>query len=230
MLLLNGVLAASLWALSPAQPLGATLKTADGWTIAALYRSPQKDKPVAVLIHGVAAGKREWDKLCGELWKRGFGTLAIDLRGHGDSTEGPKGKQDFKSFDETGEWPKAEADILAAVRFLRKKGIPASRVGLIGGSIGANLASHAAAKEESVRWLALLSPGNNYRGVSVADLSGRRVVVAASPDDDYAMQTAMRLALAPGGPVFIQAKSGHGAQLLNDGEFLGKLLDWLAKN
>lgn len=223
------ILAASLCA-AQTQPVPVHFKTVDGWTIAAVYQAPKKGKPVAVLVHGVAAGKGEWNKLSGELWKLGLGTLAIDLRGHGDSTEGPQGKQDFKNFDATGEWPKAKEDILAALSYLKKKGIPASRAGLIGGSIGANLISQAASDTKDLRWLVLLSPGQDYRGVGIADLSGRKALVAASPGDAYAQQTAVSLTMAPGGPVFLQAKAGHGAQLIDDPEFVAKLLAWLAKN
>jgi hypothetical protein len=78
--------------------------------------------------------------------------------------------------------------------------------------------------------MVLLSPGGDYRGVGVADLTGRKAAVCASPQDAYAFQTAMMLALQSRGPVFLQAKAGHGAQLLDDPEFLAKLLDWISKN
>jgi len=227
--ILFSILAASAWA-APTQPASVHFKTTDGWTISALYQAPRKGKPVAVLVHGVAAGNGEWNKLTAQLWTLGFGTLAIDLRGHGDSTDGPKGKRDFRDFDATAEWPKAKEDILAALRYLKKNGFPASRVGLIGGSIGANLASQAFSDDKDLRWLVLLSPGQDYRGVGIADLTGRKAVVAASPGDAYAQQTAVSLTMAPGGPVFLQAKAGHGAQLIDDPEFVAKLLAWLAKN
>src|SRR5207253_20840 len=107
-----------------------------------------------------------WQKLCEALWQMGYGTLAIDLRGHGQSVMKGKTKTTFESFDRTGEWPRAEEDIRAAVKEVRRHG--EKSIGLIGGSIGANLVSQAAAKEK-VRWVVLLSPGEDYRGVSLAD-------------------------------------------------------------
>lgn len=227
--LLLATLTSTVLALAPAPPLSVSFRTKDGWTISALYHKPGKGKPVAVLVHGVAAGKLEWNKLCAELWKLGFGTLALDLRGHGDSTAGPKGKRDFKDFDATAEWPDAVEDVAAALGYLKGRGVKS--IGLIGGSIGANLVSQARAADPSVRWLVLLSPGEDYRGVGVGDLSGRKAVVAASPGDGYAMQKAMALGTAAGGPVFLQGQGArHGAQLIDDPEFLAKLLDWLKKN
>ncbi len=227
--LLASLFLASAFALSPAQPWGMNFKTKDGWEIAALYHSSLKSKPMVILVHGVAAGKGEWQKLCAALWKMGYGTLAIDLRGHGESVMKGKTKSTFQDFDRTGEWPRAEEDIHAAIRFLEGRGVAPSRIGLVGGSIGANLVSQAAAKEK-IRWVILLSPGENYRGVGIADLSGRKAVVAASPGDAYAHQTSVSLAMQPNGPVFLEAKQGHGAQLIDDPEFLAKLLDWIKKN
>ncbi|MBI3553834.1 MAG: alpha/beta fold hydrolase [Elusimicrobia bacterium] len=222
------ILAVCAWAGPPAGEI-VRFKTADGWTIAALYHPPRKGKPVAVLVHGVAAGKDEWHKLSEALRGLGYGTLAIDLRGHGQSVKDGQ-RLTYPDFDRVGEWPRCVEDISAAIGFLKTKGIPANRVGLIGGSIGANLVSKAAAQEKRVRWAILLSPGRNYRGVGVDDLPGRKAVAAASPGDAYAHQTAVDLALRPGGPVFLEAKKGHGAQMIDDPEFLAKLLEWFRKN
>ncbi|MEK7858952.1 MAG: alpha/beta fold hydrolase [Elusimicrobiota bacterium] len=195
-------------------------KTPDGWTLAASYRKPAKGKPVAVLIHGVAAGKGEWDAFAAELWTRGYGTLAIDLRGHGDSIQGPSGTSDFHSFDRTGDWPRAQADLEAALAYLQTRGLKRRRVGLIGASIGANLASKVEAP-----WLILLSPGRDYRGVTLADPRGRKALVCASKTDAYAYETTR----ASSGKT-LYAENGHGVQMFSDGEFLKGLLAWLEAN
>ena len=79
------------------------LKTNDGWTLAALYHTPEEGKPAAILIHGVGSSKAEWEGFSAELWKLGYGTLAIDLRGHGESRKGPRGDEDYTGFDASGE-------------------------------------------------------------------------------------------------------------------------------
>lgn len=197
-----------------------SLETSDGWTLAALYRAPAKGKPVAVLVHGVAASKEEWTGLSEKLWALGYGTLALDLRGHGGSTKGPRGTETFRELDARSEWPTAAGDLLAAVKRLRARGVSASRVVFVGGSIGANLASQAAGPA-GVKKLVLLSPGLDYRGVGLADVSGEKVCVAASPQDAYAFQTAMTLASSA---TFLQAPRGHGAQMLEDQDFTQRLL------
>jgi alpha-beta hydrolase superfamily lysophospholipase len=210
-----------------AQPQAVRFKTRDGWTICAGYQAPKKGRPVAVLVHGVAAGKSEWLPLVAELGKRGIGSLALDLRGHGESLAGPAGKTDFTGFDAAAEWPKARKDIEAAADFLKKKGLPAGRIGYIGASIGANLVSWA---KPSPRWLALLSPGGNYRGVLLSrPPAGVAVLVAASPPDAYAFQTAAAYAQQFPSASFLTAGQGHGAQMLSDPAFLKGLADWIER-
>jgi alpha-beta hydrolase superfamily lysophospholipase len=202
-------------------------KTADGWTIAGRFHAPRGTSQAAVLVHGVAAGKGEWDALTRELWKRGLGTLAIDLRGHGESTSGPAGKADYSGFDASGEWPRARADVAGALAYLERRGLPASRVGLIGASVGANLVSQAAVARPGIPWIVLLSPGLDYRGVALAALSGRKVLVAAAASDPYAYQTTLSVSAVKGGPARLEAREGHGAQMCGDPAFEAKLVDWI---
>ena len=200
-------------------------KTPDGWTICASYQAPKKGRPVAILVHGVAAGKGEWLPLVAELSRRGIGSLALDLRGHGESLAGPAGKTDFMGFDASQEWPKAVQDIEAAAAYLQSRGIAAARLGYIGASIGANLVSWAKPRPH---WLALLSPGVDYRGVRLSrPPSGLPVLVAASPPDAYAFQTAAAYAQQFPSARFLTAGQGHGAQMFSDPEFLKALLAWI---
>ena len=131
-------LCASLLASAPAlaaQGRIVSFQTEDGWTIGGRYLPPRKSRPVVIFIHGAAAGKGEWEAFQDTLSRRGIGSLAIDLRGHGDSQSGPKGRTDFSGFDESGEWTRAGKDIEAAVAYLSKRGIPARRIGYVGASI-----------------------------------------------------------------------------------------------
>lgn len=205
------LLLASLAAASSAETV--RFKTSDGWTLAAKYAAPPKGGPVAILVHGVGASKEEWQPLEAELAKRGLGTLALDLRGHGESQKGEV------------EWRKAVEDLVAASRFLEKKGVPAKRQGFAGGSIGANLATQAAPLV-GAKWVVLLSPGVEYRGVSCAPPK-LPTLAAASPADAYALRTAR--ALEGAGATFVQTNGGHGAQMLIQPDFMAKLGDWIEK-
>lgn len=44
------------------------------------------DGPVAVLVHGITESRRTWDPLMAPLLDAGYRVVAVDLRGHGDSS------------------------------------------------------------------------------------------------------------------------------------------------
>jgi alpha-beta hydrolase superfamily lysophospholipase len=202
-----------------------SIKTNDGWTLAADWRAPKKGGVVVILAHGVASSKGEWPKLSEKLQAAGVGTLALDLRGHHDSLKGPKGAGDWKTFDARGEWPKAVEDLFAAARWLKDRGVPTKRIAFGGASIGANLASQAAARTNDAPFVVLLSPGPDYRGVPLTVRPGLKMFAAASAGDGFAFQT-----LAPlkaNGATTLEAPSGHGTQMFEDATTLNAVTDWI---
>ncbi|MFI6080165.1 alpha/beta fold hydrolase [Streptomyces sp. NPDC051217] len=50
---------------------------------------------VALLIHGIMADHRTWRRVGPELAARGLRVIAVDLRGHGASGQGPYAPEDF---------------------------------------------------------------------------------------------------------------------------------------
>lgn len=50
---------------------------------------------VALLIHGIMADHRTWRRVGPELASRGLRVIAVDLRGHGASGQGPYGREEF---------------------------------------------------------------------------------------------------------------------------------------
>lgn len=203
----------------------ARFKSADGIPLTADYVAPRKGLPAFILLHGVAAGRGEWEPLVAKLTEKGHGSLSLDFRGHGDSG-GPR----FDTFTTTKSWLKLERDIGAAIGFLNSKGVARSRIGLVGASIGANLAARAAAIEKGLACVALLSPGLEYRGVGVDEpvlALERPMFAAAAPTDRYALETVEYLKHLQPGATFVRAASGHGAQMLADAEFTTRLLAWM---
>jgi pimeloyl-ACP methyl ester carboxylesterase len=91
-----------------------------------------------VLAHGGRFNKESWEKQARVLEKAGFGVLAIDFRGYGQS-RGP-GQADPLSAP-------LHLDVLAAVRYLRKAG--ATTVSVVGGSMGGWAAADATIEAEA---------------------------------------------------------------------------------
>ena len=202
-----------------------SFQTSDRWMIAATYRAARPGRATVVLIHGVAASRLEWETFAKRLAEKGVGTLAVDLRGHGGSTMGPAGATDFAGFDTTNSWPGAVEDLRAAAFWLKGKGIPESKIAFGGASIGANLASLAAAESPKTPFLLLLSPSDDYRGVRLMGRRNLKTLAAASLTDQRALATAKYLETA-GIAKVVTAARGHGVQMFEDPAILTKIVDW----
>ena len=133
------------------------------------------------------------------------------------------------------------ADVKAARAFLasRREAVP-GRVGLAGASIGANLAILTAASDATVRSLALLSPGIDYRGLrpeaAIKQYGGRPAMIIASQEDHYATNSARQLTVAGAGPgigirdLRILNGVGHGAAMLaRQPDLVSSLVDWFRR-
>lgn len=193
-----------------------------GRTLAASWRPPRRGMPVLVLAHGVGAGKGEWEKLARRLGSRGWGSLAMDLRGHGGSASV---EDEWRGFDRSGEWGRLPADLLAAAAWVEAQKVEPARIAFGGASIGANLAALADAQRPG-RCLLLLSPGADYRGVPLRTRRGARTLAVASRGDAFAF--AAMTGLGQSGASILEAPAGHGAPMLDDEATMGRVLDWLA--
>lgn len=86
------------------------------------------DKPVFVLVHGLASNARMWDGVGQELQRRDWPSIAVDLRGHGLSDK-PDSGYDFDTVAH---------DLVTLVREL-----DLSRMVIVGQSWGGNVVVHA---------------------------------------------------------------------------------------
>ena len=160
------------------------LTTSDKIRIAADWYAVEKPKGYLVLTHMMPATKESWVDFANEAARRGYASIAIDLRGHGKSTGGPNGYKVFTDPDHQN----GILDIDAACRFLIKKGAAPEEVAFVGASIGSNLSLQYVVEHPEFRSAVLLSPGLNYRGVDAVKLvpkldSTHRVMLIASRDD-----------------------------------------------
>ena len=111
------------------------LKTSDGIKIAYDLYDVADPKGYIILAPMMPATKESWRDFANFTQKQGYSSIAIDLRGHGQSEGGPNGYENFSDNDHQ----KSIRDIEAAVEFLKNKGARPDRIILVGASIGANL-------------------------------------------------------------------------------------------
>lgn len=174
-----------------------TFQTSDGVTIAGDWTSPQGASKAVLLLHMMPAARQSYGQLAKELNKNGFATLAIDLRGHGQSTDQNGKKLDYAIFTER-EHQASRLDVDSAFEFLAQKGFRENAVSLVGASIGANLALDAMRRYAGVSRAVLLSPGLDYRGVKTEPAmralnAGQKVWLVAAEEDNYSANTVLKL-------------------------------------
>ena len=218
--------------------------TDDVGIIATYYPADRDNAPAVVLLHGLNGNHSEWNDFAALLQRNGIAALAIDLRGHGESTrkltaEGPVALElkDFTARD----FQNMLLDVEAAVDWLQTQSeIDKKRIGLIGASFGANIALRYAAINEDLAALALLSPGLNYHGIRTDDVirqpGAMPLHIFVSHDDAFAFESSKRL-------IEIRKEAGiktvdkeltictgnlHGADMLKGVKNLPQiLLNWL---
>ena len=114
---------------APAQDL--TIVTADGLSLAATFRPGRRvDAPAVLLLHGNGASREQTADNAAWLAVRGYATLTIDFRGHGQSSASSH------SFG----WNESK-DVRAAFAWLKEKehGAPVALIGISMGGASALL-------------------------------------------------------------------------------------------
>jgi pimeloyl-ACP methyl ester carboxylesterase len=149
-----------------------TLTTRDGVRLAATdWAGSAANERCVVLVHQLSSSREEWTTLVRRL-RGSYEILSLDLRGHGESTRGPRGELAWKSFGGR-DWEDAVLDLDAAARWLGERGFRTSDCVWIGSSIGASLVLRFAGERVDARGLVLLSPGLDYRGLRIAEAAER---------------------------------------------------------
>jgi pimeloyl-ACP methyl ester carboxylesterase len=217
-----------------------TFLTEDGWTIKGTFYKGDPSQPMLILVHGIGEDRRSFDTLVTDLRAKGYNVLAYDSRGMGQSTLQDGRYRDWKTFTEQ-DFKAMVNDIYSAKYYALSNFMSAPKVGIIGGSIGANEALTFACQTGASdnKALVLLSAGENYRGIQSApavtalNLQGAqpRIFFCAAQDDEAgSAAVALSLNASYTGPKQLEMMSGprHGTQMLTDPAFRTKVVTFLA--
>lgn len=212
-----------------------SFQTKDGIEISGILQYPsetEKPVPAIILIHQAGSSTQEWveSAIIYKLLKENYAVLAYDIRLHGKS--GKDG--DFTGFFSDPQ--RSPLDLLAAIEFLKQdKKIDADRMGILGASIGGNLACVAvssdkfdiksavsiSAKTDAVQNLSglkeTISPKNIFHIASEKEQDGKREEWA---NELYELSKGKRkVEIAPG--------DKHGSYILRENEYLDTLIiEW----
>ena len=203
------------------------LTTKDGVKIAANYRNVDISKyqqPIGwlVLIHMMPATKESFHQLAEEFQNIGYESIAIDLRGHGESDKGSESILDLE---------------IAVDYLVKNRGAKSDKISFIGASIGANLSLQYISEHSEFKTAILLSPGLNYRGIKTEPMvknlkAGQKVFfVSARDDGDNAEENQKLYDLTPENvinKIKIYRTGGHGTDILeNQAELVTELVKFI---
>lgn len=153
----------------PGEPV--ELKTADGWTLKAAWSRAQEGKKTIVLLHGTGQRKEDWRRLAAPLARAGFGYLAVDLRGHGESRVTPSGEtitwKKLRASRGVNDYAEMARDVEAAAGWLAGQGVPEETIGFVGAEVGGSLAMKHAAVRAKVPLVVMLSPRLAWQDIPI---------------------------------------------------------------
>jgi len=221
----NAGIAALISTAASAAPAGVSLTAADGTALHAMADVPKGAENGVVLVHMAQRSHSDWRFVAEKLTRGGMATIAVDLRGHGDSARAGEALTE-------ADYAAMEADVEAAIQWLRSQGT--TSVSCAGASLGANLCLRVAARDPAIVNLALLSPALKKHGLTTAAAmqayGERPVLFVASMAERYDGISAEKLEARAAGQKHLEllADAGHGTKMLNrDPTVEGLLLSWL---
>jgi alpha-beta hydrolase superfamily lysophospholipase len=184
-----------------------TLRTTDNIVLKGRFYPNLNSAKGLILLHQLAKNKESWVPWVLE-FRKTHNVIAIDLRGHGQSSG------DYKDFSDD-DFNSMKKDVFAATEFLTKHKIEPKQISFIGSSIGANTAQNFVSLNPHDKTV-LLSPGINYRGIKM-NLKDNSSLVIASTEDSYSCDSVKELQkISPNSKFLFLHNKGHGTNMLDD--------------
>lgn len=155
------------------------ITTKDNQVLTANYYANKESDKALLLIHEFTKNKDSWLDLI-KVIKKDFSFLAIDLRGHGNSTGS------YNDFCEK-DFINIELDLLAAIDYLEKQKFSKKNISIIGSRIGANLAHNYGCTNEYHK-IILLSPEKDHKCTELINKKIKELIIL-SEKDQYCFKT-----------------------------------------
>ncbi len=219
---------------APLEPENLALESPDRVQLAAtFYAARGPNAPGLVLVHMPGADRHSWEPFALRAQRAGYNCLAVDLRGHGDSTTRNGQPLTYRSFSRD-DWLAALQDIGAAKQALLDRGADPDNLALVGAGTGANLAIHYAVDHVDIQAVVLVSPGLDYEGISteveITAYGKRPALLLTAEDDSYSAASCGALKNAASGLCELRQYPGsvHGTDLLaTSANAINQILLWL---
>ncbi len=235
MKLLSAVIAFVVLAVSQAQSEEITLLTEDQFHLPGTLVEPDaKNGAGIVLIHQGGSNRGEWVFMHEALLNAGYVILSYDVRGMGNA---PKMSAEGKEIENIYNAPnQATLDLEAAIeRIIMVDGVDKSRVGILGASIGGNLAAVGSAQmniKSAVSISGKTEAVQNLAGDNDIRMNGVYYISSMESDGARAKWAEEMFNLTDGEReiAITPDESGHGVTILLDRPFLqDQIMNWFKR-
>lgn len=210
---------------------------AGSWVTPSLQENTPPPSRAVILLHDYGFDRRDWGIVIPDLIQRGYAVLAIDLRGHGKSTEGGT-RISRDSAAASGTMYTLDTgykDVLGALQWVQsQKNIRRDQISLIGLGLGADITYFCARKfGKQLRSAIIISP--SIQAIADGSFTGQRargVLFCASTGDanGSSMMAAETMSNFSDQPkkVVVYQSNAHGLALFyKHPELLQEILAWL---
>jgi len=213
-----------------------TYTTFDGVKIVGDWYPAPITSGVVVLMHTMPTTRKIMAPFAQVLAKHNVGSLAIDFRGHGESTQTDDGDiLDYQKFNDS-QHQQYLIDAIGAVDWLKSKNYSEGQIMMVGASIGANIAIWMLEQNPALAGAVMLSPGI-YRGIDAVESATHAKfhqalwAAGSDSDDTEAYETAKELIEQAdvNRKKFVPYKNaGHGIHLFtSDPKLMEDLAAWI---
>ena len=213
-----------------------TLSTEDGFKLPATVKSPEQGNGAGIiLIHQGGSSRGEWEFMHEKLLNNGYVILSYDIRGMGAA---PKNNGMGKAVENIYNAPdQAPLDLKAAIKYLENmQSVDNARIGILGASVGGNLAVVGAATmniKTTVSISGKTEAALNLAGSS--DIQMRSTYYISSMESDGARagwaEERFKRTEGPREIAITANDQGHGVTILHDSPVLqGQILSWFKAN
>ncbi|MCH7835743.1 MAG: alpha/beta fold hydrolase [Chloroflexi bacterium] len=208
----------------------------DGLRIIADFYAPLKSgpTPAVLLLHQFGGSRAQWADLIPDILQWGYAVLAPDLRSFGESTVITRAGEDedytLENLDDM------VLDVAAAIEYLKtRREVSAGQIGVVGASVGANLAYVASGAFPEVLAAVSMSPNANPQGgvllgKNIPGFSPRAVLFMSDVAEAGDAQALAQTAAEPVNVIVYEGASAHGVQLLPNPQVKPDMRGWLAAN
>lgn len=211
-----------------------TLTTQDGKRIVGDSVSVIGAQYAGILVPSMSATKLRYRDFAQVLKEGGFASIAVTLRGRGQSSGGPDGYRTFSN----AEHRQSILDLEAASQFLKSNGFDLEHQFLVGASIGASLSSKFLAEHPKMKAAVLLSGGINSQRIdseaSIKKLRTHQAVFFATSEDDRnntQMNRILYNQVPPGVEkrIVVYKNAGHGISMFGKEhpDLATEIMNWL---